>query len=132
MKPVKQTTEDNCLPACLASLLGVPIQIIPNHSNKPYLKQVEATQRWLRKLGHSLLYVPINGNWRKRKTWRTMAVPAWCIVGILIKNTGNGHVMVGRVDRNGIKVVHDPSYWTYKPSEYTVDSLLFLIPAVAK
>ncbi len=132
MKPVKQITTDTCFPACLATLLDLPIGIVPNYAHKHWPHQIACTQRWLRKMDKSLLYVPVCGDWKKRGTFEHMNVPVPCIVGAKIKRSSDGHVMVGTVDKHGIKVTHDPAHYPYLPSEYSIDCLLFLIQAIPK
>ncbi len=130
MIPVKQPTTETCFPACLATLLDLPIGIIPNYVHKHWPEQVASTQRWLSKMGKTLLYIPIKRGWQKRETWLSANVPMSCIVGVKIRGTSEGHVMVGRINKRNLRITHDPAHYPYVPSEYTVDCVLFLVDCI--
>ncbi len=127
MKPVKQTTSNTCFPACLASLLEIPVGIVPNYVHKHWPDQIASTQRWLSKIGKTLLYLPLKKGWQQRETFLHTNIAMRCIVGVRVKGTLEGHVMIGRINKRKLCITHDPAHYPYVPSEYTVDCVLFLV-----
>lgn len=110
MKPVKQTTANNCYAACFASILEIPIEDVPCFGRKNFLKQAD---EWLR-AKHDYTLLGFSGDF-------------YCIPAVY-------HIMCGKSPR-GIyhavvgfqgKMVHDPH-----PSNdgIEVEDYEFLFPA---
>lgn len=76
MKPVQQTIfgqkKGNCLPACIASILEIPIDDLPNFCAKKGTNWITDTAEWLHLHGWSMFYFSLNPR-RKRKDGRVNA-----------------------------------------------------------
>lgn len=107
MIPVDQTvihsesTKGNCFAACIASLLELPCDDVPNFAAlEDWLPQCS---RWLENRGLGILYVAINSAdlaWHLRD--------CYVIAGGRSPRGSFGHCVVARLDRGDWKMVHDP------------------------
>ncbi len=129
MKLIKQEHADDCLCACLASLLDLPLGVVPNYAKRDGPGQLAATQKWLRRIGWTLLEVALPRNKRKRLPLAKMSVPAYCIVGARPRRLGWGHAVIGELGPKGLRILHDPSPHPCDIKPDDVDSVLFLVPA---
>ena len=116
MRPIRQRSETDCLCACIASLLEIPLALVPDYSSRPTGDdQTKATQRWLRKLGYTL--VEVEAQYKKRRLCLPMAlnaVPVYAIASLIVnEHEGWGHAVVVRVHKR-IQWVHDPAGGTRK------------------
>ena len=103
MKPVDQTVfEDgkgNCLAACVASILELPIEVVPNFAEHGFLDGVRA---WLKQLGFELVRVYPTGE------ASIFANAPAIVAGWSPRGGGKQHAVVGRSDSGGLEVLHDP------------------------
>lgn len=108
MKPVMQTEttpgKGNCLAACFASILEVPIEEIPDldcGNNRrglaDYLAGKGMTPIWLRVAASP-----------PGVTWAGHSPPLCVLIGPSPRLPGRNHAVVGRPDGWGYEIVHDP------------------------
>jgi hypothetical protein len=128
MRKVQQVGDEDCLAASLASLLDLPLGVVPVfRRSKDGHSQMRCTQRWLANLGYTLVEIRLTG---KRAPWRVMSVPVPCIV--VVKSTATyDHACVGTVSRAGISITHDPARTDMRLDKYETVAVMFLAP-VAK
>ncbi len=126
MRFVSQIGSDDCLAASIASLLDLPLAVVPTFPRaKTGEDQLRLTQKWLAKLGWSLLEIPIKKS--KRSPWFKMSIPTPVILGV--ESTGtHSHAIVGKIDSTGIHALHDPD--RKELIEYKILSVSFLVPAI--
>lgn len=97
MIPVDQTTfapAGNCLSACIASILEIPIESIPTFATSLRSTQLHQVREWLDTLGYRLIFLPSGFN---------MNFPGYYIAGGPSKR-GVSHAIV----MHGPNVIHDP------------------------
>ena len=101
MKPVTQTIfgkNGNCMTACIASILELPIEIVPHWKTPEHW--YEELNKGLHKFGYFLLSFPV----RKRDgVWWSPPNDVVCIAGGM-SSRGLGHAVVWC---NG-HIIHDP------------------------
>lgn len=133
MHPVYQQDDDDCFPACIASLLGLPRSEVPKFSPVSQRQQVAEAQRWLATRGWGLVEfdVPRPRSPRSRFRWPGVrqAVPVYCILGLCWKGGQYGHAVVGRISGYRMEVVHDPARTPNIPPKARVESVTLLVPA---
>ncbi len=126
MRFTKQIGNDDCLAASIASLLDLPLAVVPVFPRaKDGDAQLRCCQKWLAKLGWTLLEIPIRS---KRNIWREMAIPTPCILGVKSVTGSHDHAVVGRIDKNGIHALHDPD--RAELIQYKLISVMLLVPAI--
>lgn len=113
MKPQMQTTFDkgqgNCTAACVASILEMPIEDVPNFALHGW-DWAEHLDKWLAERGYQVIAI-IFENWRfLTRTWMT---PNQFVMvsGVSPRAEGDSlfrHAVVGRTYGHGIEIVHDP------------------------
>jgi hypothetical protein len=118
----------NCFATCLASLLEVPVESVPNfHADYPSTWWTE-TQKWLYARGFVAIEVFLRSDGHKVVDW----APA--VSCILTGKSPRGdflHCVVGRTDpdNGGFAMVHDPH-----PDDTFIDGkptrVLFLVPTM--
>ncbi len=124
MRKVKQVTQSDCFAASLASLLDLPLGLVPVRGVGDAEKQLVFYQRWLSRIGWTLLEVPMQG---KRNKWLKMSISTPVIIGV--DGEGEyGHAITGRVDAEGVHALHDPG--RNDLGDYKIQSVLFLVPAI--
>lgn len=139
MIPVKQERSNDCLPACIASLLELPLGVVQNYAARAdgTISQLKCHQRWLRRIGWTL--VEFRLRWRGKGSrrrihapWLPMAVPCWCIVTARVGTGSNLHALVGRIQPSPggerLELVHDPSPSPWPDPRPT--AVAFLVPAI--
>ncbi len=124
MRKVRQRTKSDCLSAAIASLLDLPLGVVPVRGVGDAGKQLAFFQRWLAKIGWTLLEVPMQG---KKNKWLSMTISTPVILGAE-GDGGHGHAVVGRVDSKGVHALFDPG--SDGLGEYKLESVLFLVPAI--
>ncbi|MBA3777439.1 MAG: hypothetical protein H0X11_13560 [Betaproteobacteria bacterium] len=102
MKPVNQRKADDCFAACLASLLELPLAIVPSYAKRDAAYQVVRMQEWLRRLG--LTYLEINLSQRPRT-----GSPMLGVLTVEVPACEHLHAVVAEYHDGRIKVVHDPA-----------------------
>ncbi len=127
MTPVKQVKLNDCLPACLASILEIPLSRIPNFPGTAD-RQLVGTQRWLKKRGLTIIEIPLGRAWRKRKPWCKVAVAGLCIISVKVLGTSSFHAVVGAIINDGLQVLHDPCQEPYSSDEIEPDSIMLIVP----
>lgn len=120
MKPVHQSItnipQGDCLPACIASILEVPLESVPNFcAEKPHEHWFARLSVWLQGQGMASVYSKIDP--------LVCGLMGWCILGVETKRTRSAedfwtHAVVGWAGpkkgperiQPGVefKVVHDP------------------------
>lgn len=109
--------DGDCFDACLATLLGLPIEKVD------YFRKEEAwygdCQKWLAQFGLTYLEIDI------QKTKLHWLPQTDCIFGGP-SNRGIAHAVVGRVNRFGYEIIHDPH--PSRDSLVTIESVGFLVP----
>lgn len=112
MRPVHQTIFDanagNCFTACLASILELSIDQVPNFAADRGDDWERAASDWLSLLG--LEFLTIGFAHYETFTNTFFACPGrHCILSGPSTFAGRGHAVVGRVrEAGGLDVVHDP------------------------
>lgn len=104
MVPVQQTEtapgKGNCLAACIASLLAIPISQVPNFrlAYDPWT----ATQKWLAARGLFLVRV-------KMSPGCLYPVPfTYCILTGQSPRRPVGHAVIGTIEGDEWRIIHDP------------------------
>lgn len=86
----------NCFPACIASILGLPLNKVPFFSTESGKVQLEQASKWLRGRGIKLVQIP--------STHQPPRDAYYMVSGQSPRFPSANHMVVGR---NG-KIVHDP------------------------
>jgi hypothetical protein len=110
--------DGNCLSACIASILALPIEQVPNFAKDHGDRCEEACREWLRSRGMRLAKIGF-------KEYATFANTyfdndgEFCIVSGPSTFPNRAHAVVGRVNSDGgIDVVHDPCGGSGLPEGY--------------
>lgn len=129
MRRVQQQSHDDCLASCLASLLDLPLSVVPVFKRaKDGDHQLHLSQKWLSGLGYTLLDIPM-GRKSKRSKWKRMAVATPAI--LIVKSTKHfNHAIIGTIDSGGINIIFDPSVNGDTSSDYEIVSVMFLVPGI--
>ncbi len=128
MKPTKQAKEDDCWSACLASLLEIPLELVPDfYQGRNCDQQIEATQKWLKKLGFTLIDLPLVAG--EKPPWTVLKVPAWCILTVKSPRYGY-HAVIGRVKDHKVQIAFDPRLELLDKGDETIVSVAFLVPCI--
>lgn len=129
MRKVQQIAADDCLAAALASLLDLPLGVVPVFSKtKDGDGQLRCTQRWLERIGYTLVNIPIKG---RRSPWRVMEVATPCIV-VVKSTTSHDHAVLGSISRDGINIIHDPAQPDMVLDKYETVAVMLLVPALPR
>lgn len=128
MKPVYQTIfggsdrpiEEwgNCVAACIASILELPLDCVPDNRDENKSWYIEMEQ-WLNEKGLGLVIVPYEPT---KETFPENAYIMAATKSTTLKNPDDGHLVV---IYNG-QIVHDPNPKAESTGE--VEELWFLIP----
>jgi hypothetical protein len=122
--PIRQRYRNDCLPACLASLLEVPLPLVPNYARLAGPEQWRRTLDWLGRLGLTAIDVPI----RKGRSPTQSLRPVFAIATVAIPSEKKWvHAIVVRVGRSDIEWVHDPA-GNERSAYWRMLSLTFLVP----
>lgn len=113
MKPQMQTTfgrgEGNCTSACIASILELETEDVPNFALALY-DWVDECQKWLNGRGWQMIQLRFENGEQIEKTWFTPGV--FVVLGGLspraTKDDPYHHSVVGETACWGIAIVHDP------------------------
>ncbi len=130
MRKVTQVSDNDCLSASIASLLDLPLAVVPvwHGRGRGGDGQRRQAQRWLAKLGWNLIEIPVNPK-AKIWPWCSVSIATPCILGV--KSTKQyGHAVVGTFKDGGCRVVFDPAPEHLRLDEYIITSVIFLIPAI--
>lgn len=108
MKKVYQTDTTretgNCLQACVASLLNMDMQTVPDFKYQNPHAPIFPMQKWLEGRGYSVVQTHKLYDGTK---------DTLCIVAVASKSSvydGGTHAVVGRIDKTGhIRLLHDPN-----------------------
>ena len=104
---IERPGDGDCWAACLASLLELPLEIVPNFCAMDHAEGDwwDATQAWLVSRG----MVGIEINVRDRPTGYLMPMPpTYCIVSGKSPRGDYGHSVIGLVNGPNIEIAHDP------------------------
>jgi hypothetical protein len=100
----------SCYATCIASILEVPLESVPNFVEHGY-KMHDVAREWLKERGWTIqmIYVP-NDEWLKKMFFE---LNDYCIVsGLSPRRTAKGeekhHAVVGRLGGWGLTILHDP------------------------
>lgn len=118
MKPVNQTIVDkdigDCLRACVASLLEIPIEVVPNFRQEAKSSKsgngLSAANRWLKTMGIGLFQTA----WMNDSNWSDMHT-VYCIFTVPSQRFPDIlHHVVGRAIKvdsyvSRWEIVHDPN-----------------------
>lgn len=102
--PQYQKKQDDCFAASLASLLELPLALVPSYAKRDAAYQVASMQAWLRKLG--LTYMEINLRARPRPKTGS---PMLGVLTVEVPGCDYLHAVVAEYHDGKIKVVHDPA-----------------------
>lgn len=130
MKPQTQLRKEpqgDCLRACIASLLEISIEKVPDFTTAPEIEGSPfpafwiALQSWLGDKGLFFLEVQLPANF----PWMPMVLPAFCI---FFGETSKGvkHAIVGRVEEDQFIPVFNP--WPEAELTGGVAALGFIVP----
>lgn len=115
MIPVDQTVFDdgygNCLSACVASILELPIADVPNFRESP--EPESALRTWLAQRGWSVFQYTVATADDLASTHFNTGPGVYVILGGAGPRTNaqgrpKQHAVVGRAAGYGVKIVHDP------------------------
>lgn len=139
MKPVYQNLihpgEGNCFSACLASLLEIPLELVPNFRKENPIPNdmMKAAREWLAEnFGLSIVTIQMEKELKTGEDLRLIgATPGTPVLagGKSPNFEGVQHCVVGEIDKHGMNFVmtHDPN-----PSGKGLDGrpmhLYFLVP----
>lgn len=106
MRPVFQPSDTDCFRACLATLLEIPIELVPRTPKRARARgQLMRYQRWLGKMGYTYIEIPLGKD--GKPPWDVLEVPA---NGILtIEGRGMVHAVVAHVIDDEITISFDPA-----------------------
>lgn len=113
MKPVDQVYDVDCMSACVASILELPITEVPlfgiHDANGRFVGQHEVLQKWLHERGLTFIDMPVKSNSvaRCRVPWESTRA-TWCIITLKYKGYRDTHAVVGSARRKKIRIAHDP------------------------
>lgn len=103
MKPIQQSANNDCIRACVASLLELPLESVPNFMDKGPEGYWGAIQEWLYPQGLYLLQIELNEHTR----WNAVQHPALCVIfGEL--ESGTSHAVVGKFEVGEFIPLWDP------------------------
>lgn len=98
----------NCFQTCLANVLGLPVAEVPHFydTDEDEVQQCIAIGRWCAERGWLHLY--LSKEWLSCP-WVNFPADALLILcGTSPRNSAWSHVVVGQVDQEGWRLVHDP------------------------
>lgn len=113
MKPVDQTvfddTKGDCFRACIASLLELPIEEIPNFVESEDM--TGSAKKWLKERG--LTVMPMSFFNPEEPSHVFFDFQSYCIIGGTsprkdAKGNHKRHAVVGKTKGWGLEIVHDP------------------------
>lgn len=124
MKPVLQQKRDDCLCAALASILEVPLPLVPNYSHgNDGDRQHMMTRRWLKRLGYDFLDVTLP----RGRTLPFAPLESYAVATVRPRGSKTLHAVVVRITPEGMTWEHDPA--GRQRDEYgRVLSVGFLVP----
>jgi hypothetical protein len=113
MKPQMQTKfgrgEGNCTSACIASILELETEDVPNFALAGY-DWVEACQKWLNERGWQMIQLRFENGDQLAHTWFTPGIYT-IMGGVSPRSTKDDvfhHAVVGLTDCWGVWIEHDP------------------------
>jgi hypothetical protein len=122
----------DCVRACIASLLELPIAEVPDwlamrqdDDGEGYPTWYIEMQHWLYERGLAFVEVQL-----ERKTWMPLPFPTWAIFIGPDPATGNRHAIVGQCIDGRFAPVHDPMGGDPAQSllNGSVEAVCFLVP----
>lgn len=124
MLRLKQTTPYNCYQACIACLLGIPVQeVSPHFSGDEELWNPEKAAVWLNEnYGLQILEFVTHGKGQ-------IVVPKTITKCIICGETTSGttHAVIAEIYNGGFEVIHDPHPTGVSMSD-EIKYISFLIP----
>lgn len=127
MKPQTQLTDNDCLRACIASLVHYNIAKVPNFveapeiEGQPYPSWWIALQSWLNEMGMFFLEIRLPENF----PWQPIPLPALCIF-FGTTTRGIKHAIIGRVENDQFLPVFNPHRSAGELE--TIEGIGFLVP----
>lgn len=97
-----QRRSDDCFAACIASLLELPLPLVPAYASRGAAYQVRAMQAWLRPMGLTYLEIHI----RERPL---SGAPLLGVLSVEVPQCDYLHAVVAEYHDGKTRVVHDPS-----------------------
>lgn len=101
----------NCYPACLASILGVPLEKVPHFwaEHETVAEGWAAIRAWLRSVGG---YSTVTYDWsvfrEHLEHWQLVVGESACIFSGASPRGDYQHAVVGRLTDTGWELLHDP------------------------
>jgi hypothetical protein len=113
VKPVDQQHVDDvngdCLQACVASIVELPLELVPKFSESGFMPAVE---QWAKKTGRVFIWVDIPDFTSLNKIWFGSTPPFFIAWGESPRLKADGkakqHCVVVKRKGYGVEVVHDP------------------------
>lgn len=114
MKPQAQTlfgkNEGNCVAACIASILEMPIEDVPNFAKLYNFEWAEHLEEWLGGRGYLMISFLFEQGWQLDRTW--ISHGHYVMMSGLSPRAEDGsnmrHAVVGLTNGRGIELAHDP------------------------
>lgn len=105
MHRVYQVGRFDCLRACLASLLELSLDEVPDLWSRPRsaAAQLATAQRFAKRHGYALLEIDA----RRGRPWARLAVPVLAIATVDLPAVG-WHAVIVRAAGRRLRLVHDP------------------------
>ncbi len=126
MKPVIQRGSNDCLAASIASLLEIPLELVPVFPGaKTAESQLSCTNKWLSKLGYCLVEVKVDRS--GQLNFREQHIPIHCIVTMSVPGSNYDHAVVGKLHKDSLEVIFDPGHSGYRHPKSKVLAVAFLV-----
>ena len=110
MKPVRQVSDNDCFCACIASLLEVPLPLVPVCADGTIDYQIRQTQKWLAVLGYTFIDIPVHCKKGKPAMPCTRSqAPVYAIATLAVPGRTNSHAVVVKINARRIAFIHDPA-----------------------
>lgn len=101
MKPVFQQGYADCFAASIATILDLPLPVVPAFADRTFTGQAKAMGAWLKRLGLTYLEIPLPSRSPSGAT----------LLGVLtaeVPQCGTFHAVVASYRDGRVRVVHDP------------------------
>lgn len=128
MRPVMQRGADDCMAACIASLLCIPLPLVPAYAPGDGEAQVMSATRWLKRLGYTLINLSVRN---ETIPFSPIAGSVLAVATVDVPRCPRDHAIIVRLRRvkSGTRhdMIHDPAGG--KRSDYgRLKALGFLVP----
>jgi hypothetical protein len=130
MRYVQQKQHNDCLSACLAAVLDIPLAAVPVFPPEKFKgdRQIAAVNKWLANMHLALVEVPVD---MKARRWPWCGEPKTVVIGTVQTGTGTHHSVVAIIQRGELTVAYDPAPPGYRVDKYKFTHVGFIVPTVS-